>query len=642
MTSPVNKPPTDSIALVSSFAGWVAIVAACGLAAASLADADAVRDVVDRFAPDGKAQRLYWIDDARLVAGLRMGAGTALALGAVLLAFRRPVARIVAAGPVVGGRHAARVGWLEAAMAGCVFVTAVALAARNLGIPIRFDEATTVTRFATRSIWTILSDYSTSNNHILHSLAVRASIELLGDSPAALRMPAFLAACLTLPAMWWFVRREHGRLAAAFATALVGTSPFFIEYATNARGYTLMGLAFMALLLCGQGIVRRPEDPVRWGLFAVATALGMFALPLMVFPAAIATAWVVLVRWRETGAAGMRSLAVNGVVWGAVAATLTGLLYAPALMVSGIDALFFNQEVQPPKSAQGRTGLLAVLANAPRGWFGWHAATPIWAQGALLLALAVGAMAPRRPSGHRGTLVLAVALGTAAVFVLYPVALRLRGTFFLLLPAMIVTGAGAALLVDAASACLRAKAQLRSKAGAVGGWTRREALGAVAVLTVLGGFGWWATRPGVTEHFAWETGWSPNASALASAVDGDLRPGDHVLGKFPTLRPVVFYLERLGHDLSKIWMRDYPGLFRLRDAWDVSGFRVEGGDEPLAPARFYLVVDGTGDHSAGPFPVSGPSPGRTRRFPPDVGLGYETVVDLPDAKVYLMRPAPSD
>ena len=634
----MNKPPAGWIASASSCAGWAAIVAAFGLAAASLADADTIRSVVDRFAPEGKAQRLYWIDDARIIAALRDSAGTALVSGAVLFAFRRPIARLLAAGPIVGGRHAAKVEWLEAAVAGCVFVVCVALAARNLGLPIRFDEALTVTQFATQPLWTILSDYYGTNNNVLHTLLVRASIELLGDSPAALRTPAFLAACLTLPAVWWFVRREFGWLAAAFATALVGTSPLFIEYATNARGYTLTCLAFMALLLCGQGIVRRPEDHVRWGLFAVVTALGTFTHPIMAFPAAIATAWVVLARWRETGVAGMRSLAVNGAVWGAVAVTLTLLLYAPALMVSGIDALFFNQDVRP-KSTEGRWGLLPVLANVPRSWLGWHAAMPIWAQGVLLLALFVGLMAPRAPSGHRGVLALAVALGAGAVFLLYPVALRLRGSLFLLPPAMILAGAGAAFVVGAASARLQSKVPLRSG----------EGLGAMAVLVVLGGFGWWATRPGVTEHFAWETGWSPNAAALASAVDGELRPGDHVLGKFPTLRPVVFYLQGLGHDLSKVGTRSYPGLSRLRDAWSgFSGFRVVGGGggELAAPSgRFYLVVDEAGDRNAGPLSGSPTDERRPSAFPPGLegGSGLETVVDLPGAQVYLLQlPARSE
>ena len=153
-----------------------------------------------------------------------------------------------------------------------------------------------------------------------------------------------------------------------------------------------------------------------------------------------------------------------------------------------------------------------VLANAPRSWIAWHAATPVWAQAALLLALAVGAMAPRRPSGHRGVLALAIVLGTGAVLLVKPVFLYHRHTMFLLLATMIVAGVGAACLVDAAlarlqpKARLRLKAHLRSSPGAAGRRARREGLGALAVVLALGCFSWWATRPEVAEHFAWETG----------------------------------------------------------------------------------------------------------------------------------------
>ena len=411
---------------------------------------------------------------------------------------------------------------------------------------------------------------------------------------------------------------ERAAVPSSIATTLVGTSPLFIEYATNARGYTLTGLAFMALLLCGQGIVRRPEDPVRWGLFAVATALGMFALPLMAFPAAIATAWVVLVRWRETGAAGMRSLAVNGVVWGAVAATLTGLLYAPVLMVSGVDALFFNRAVQ-----HGGASFPVVLANAPRSWIAWHAATPVWAQAALLLALAVGAMAPRRPSGHRGVLALAIVLGTGAVLLVKPVFLYHRHTMFLLLATMIVAGVGAACLVDAAlarlqpKARLRLKAHLRSSPGAAGRRARREGLGALAVVLALGCFSWWATRPEVAEHFAWETGWSPTASALATAVDGELRSGDYVLGKFNTMHPVVFHLRRLGRDVNKVRAASAVelGLPGLRHTGRRIVMYQVGRPGSGAPARFYLVVDEAGKLGKG-RPSGGGRTGTASRSTP--------------------------
>ena len=623
--------PREPIVAILSFAGWAAIVAACALAA-SLADVGAVRNVTDVLTLGGRIPALLGLGrgNPRVAAALPEAAGSALAVGVVLLAFRRPIARSLATEPGpddTDGARPAGSGRVEAATAVCVLTVFVALAVRNLDMPVRWDEASTFMKHAAGSIWTTLSDYSKPGNHVLHTLAVQAARRLLGDDPAALRTPAFLAACLTLPAVWWFVRREFGWLAAAFATALVGTSPLFIEYATNARGYTLTCLAFMALLLCGQGIVRHPEDHVRWGLFAVVTALGMFTHPIMAFPAAIATAWVVLARWRETGVAGMRSLVVNGAVWGAVAVGLTGLLYAPALMVSGgVDALFFNRAAQP-----GGASFPVVLANAPRSWIAWHAATPVWAQAALLLALVVGAMAPRRPSGHRGILALAIVLGTGAVLLVKPVLLYHRHTTFLLLATMIVAGVGAAFLVNAALARLQLKAHLQSSPGAL------------AVVLVLGCFSWWATRPEVAEHFAWETGWSPNAPALAAAVHGDLRSGDYLLGGFPTLRPVVFHLRRLGRDVSKVRSAsaDELGLPDLRHTGRRIGMYRVGGAGSGTPARFYLVVDEAGNRSKGPplwkWADRYSQPQYSFR---DGSQGHEPIVSLPGAKVYRLQPPP--
>ena len=621
----MNEP---AIASTLSYAGWAAVAAACGLAAASL----------DAPAPGGWIWELSGADPghpriAGIIAALPEAAGAALAFGAVSIAFRRPIAHSLVSGPALGNGRSSGVGRVEAALAVCVVAACAALAARNLDLPIRSDEARNFVQFASRPFRTILSDYSDPNNHILHTLLVRSAQPLLGTSPTALRMPAFLAACLTLPAVWWFVRREFGWLAAAFATALAGASPLFIEYAANARGYTLLGLLFMVLLLCGQRLVRHPDDHLRWGLYAGATALGFLTTPVMAFPAAIAAAWMLLVRWREQGVAGLSSFAVNGAWWCAAAAALTLLLYAPALMVSGVDAVLFNEGVQP-----GGASVPAVLANAPRTWLAWHAATPVWAQAALLLMLLVGATAPRLRSGPRGLLAFAAVLGTGAVFLVKPVVLSHRHTIFLLLATMIVAGAGAAYLADAAFA------RLRSNPGLAGRWARGGGFGALAVLVVLGCLSWWATRPGVAEHFAWETGWSPNASALATAVDGGLRSGDYVLGSPVTVNPFAFHLHGLGRevgwagragadDLGAIGLR-HTGPWRFLQAYRV------GGSGPDAPARFHLVVDEAGNRSIGP-----PLRRRMDRYRPQYlfregAPGRDAIVSLPEAKVYRLQPPP--
>ena len=632
----MNKPSLEPIVSTLSFAGWAAILAACGLAAVSLAGADVILNAAAVPAP---ARALFsWMHvlvdlrpgDPRFIAALPEAAGSALAIGAGMLAFRRPIARSLASASAVGAHSPARAGRVEAAVAVCVFAVCVGLAARNLDLPIRYDEAKNITQFAAKPIWTILSDYGSRPTHILHNLLLRAAHEFLGTSPAALRAPAFLAACLTLPAVWWFVRREYGWLAAAFATALTGASPLFIEYATNARGYTLLALLFMVTLLCGQGLVRRPDDHVRWGLFAAAAALGFFTTPVMAFPVAIATVWMLLVRWREQGAAGIRPFAVNGALWCAAAVALTALLYVPVLIVSGVDALFFNDILQRSKLRH-----VAIPINLLPKWGRWHAATPVWAQTVLLLALVVGTMAPRLPSRHRGLLTLAVVSGTAAVLLAKPVWLMDRHTIFALLATTMVAGAGLAFLSEATFA------RFRPSAGVVGRWARGEGFGALAVVLVLGCFSWWATRPGVAEHFAWETGWSPNASALAAAVAGVVSPGDYVFMAFPTTRPVEFHLRRLGRDvrLVRAAPADEFGLsgtgFRGRR---IVAFRV---GEAGSHARFWLVVDEEGDRGAGPA-LRRRMHAYQPQFSVDVGHGHEMITNLPGAKVWRLRPPPVD
>ena len=94
--------------------------------------------------------------------------------------------------------------------------------------------------------------------------------------------------------------------------------------------------------------------------------------------------------------------------------------------------------------------------------------------------------------------------------------------------------------------------------------------------------------------------------------------------------------------MGKVRIRDYPGLSRPRDDWRVSGFRVEGGSEPVAPARFYLVVDEAGDRSAGPLSGSPADKRGPRPFPLDGSPGHELIADLRGAKIWLVRPASPD
>ncbi len=523
---------------------------AVGTAISSLFDFDAVRRFADRLAPDGAATSLDHLTNAHIVARLREFAVVAGSLAAALLALRRSIAPVFA----VPATHSADAdngkAWLfEFTGAGVVIVAGITLAWHNVAMPVRSDEAMTTLQFAAQSPWTAVSRYTT-NNHVLHTLLVFIAHRLGGWDVTALRMPAFLAACLVLPVAYCFVRREHGWFAAGLATALIATSPLFIEYATNARGYTLLTLFFLLSLLCVQALLCRPDATRPWTLFAVCMALGFFTIPLMAFPAAVTVTWMLVVRWRQGGAAAMPSFLARTAAWSGVALALALILYVPVLTTSGYDALLNNRHIQGGPLLDVKR-LFHLGTNVSIGtWGKWHVATPAWAQAALVAMIALGVAVPRRPTGQCGTFPLAVVLGTAAVLTVKPVILSGRFTLFLLCASMMIAGAGGASLINAVLTRLTTNAAVRLGAR----W--------LTVILVLIGFSWWATRPGVAERFAQETGYLPGAQALAAAVKRDLRHGDIVAMSPLSSGPIRFYLNAAGHRSTFInrhhWNRTHP------------------------------------------------------------------------------------
>ncbi len=552
-------------------AGWALVAAAAGLAVVAQWGVGRVRDLAEWLSADGSVFVLEGMSDA-VVAGLLRELAVASAVsGAGMLALRRGLGPLLAASPDSGRPESARVTWTESAFAVVVIGVGVALAACNLTLPMRTDEATTVLSYASQSFWHAWSTYDMPNNHVLHTLLVWVAHRLGGWDPVALRMPAFLAAVAALAATWWFVRREHGRLAAGFATALLGTSPLFVEYASNARGYTLMLLCFVLAMACGSEAARRPEAGRWWAGYAGAVGLGFFVMPLMALPAAVAVCWMLLLCWRERGAGALPRFALKTAAWSGAALGLAALLYAPVLAGAGPDALLNNQFVQAHAVPGGHRFLVKHTAVA---WVKWHAATPAWAQVALAVALAAGMAAPGRRTGRGGLLAAAVA-GMGAVLLVRPVVLEARMTLFLLFVSMVLAGAGAAVLWEAALG--RALPKLRGRAP--------QAMRVAGVLAVAGISAGWATRPGVAGHFARETVGSPNAPALVAAVVAELEPGDYVAAPDPTSKPIAVYLSEAGHAVSLPVVVAFLGNGKT---W-IS--QIGGGEGGGRAARFFVFVD---------------------------------------------------
>ena len=228
-----------------------------------------------------------------------------------------------------------------------VLLVGVLLRVGLLDTPMGFDESDTFDYFASRNYFSLLTDYTAPNNHILHTALVRSSYLLFGDAPWALRLPALMAGLAVLPLTYVLSCWVLGPQAALIATALAATHPGLIRYATNSRGYSFIVMATVVVYLAAKAMSKR-RSIAAWLVFVASGIAGMFAIPVMAYSLASASVWAFWEAVRER----RRALAVEiGVAAIAVVAG-TAALYAPAAARTGAQKIVANRYVEPVERAK--------------------------------------------------------------------------------------------------------------------------------------------------------------------------------------------------------------------------------------------------------------------------------------------------
>lgn len=452
----------------------------------------------------------------------------AVAFSAMLLACRAimgpdaPAA--LPASSATGGRT-------EALLVTTAIGTGIVLAALQLDGILAHDEATSLGWYVMDQPFAVAAGtYNDTNNHMLSTLLLWVAYQLGGLNPIVLRLPAFLSFCLLLPILWRFVRDEYGPGAALFTTALVGTSTYFVAYATAARGYTMLLLLFATALLCGQRLVHNPRRKRVWAAWAGALGLGGYTIPLMAFPSATTAIWMVLARWRRFGRDGLGSFAARTAAGLAAAAVVAGILYQVSAGMHDVWTTLNRHRNEPEHDLQ----LLRIAASPHIWWHHWHMGVASWFRGALLALVLVGVVAAGRSCQRRGTLPLALGL-FIGLLLLVRILPNSRFMMWALLILLILAGTGASLVVERAA--VRAGARWPGIAIA----RNRRVLQWGVLALVLGAGSWWASRPGIRiSHYNPSIRCSTPASwwclgplhyyfppVAALAVVERLRPGDY-------------------------------------------------------------------------------------------------------------------
>ena len=393
-----------------------------------------------------------------------------------------------------------------------------------LNQPMRYDEAHTYLEFVLSGIDRLFY-YPVANNHIAHTLLVYLSTSIFGGDLWAIRLPAFLAGILLTPATYLCARTVFDRSSGLIASGLVAGSPYLVLYATNARGYSGMALLTIALVpLCLYFL--RKESIFAGFLIALLAAVGLYTLPVMLFPLAMLLIWIFFVAFQAGGMAKtLRLLRLLGWVF-LSCAIVTLVLYTPVVISTGMPSIGIN--VSRPWDE-----LLQLWSNAPPEiWMRYHRDIPGLVQASLGGFVLIGILYLWRANRQAFLLIPAALLGSGLIMVaMRTVPFQRTWIFFLPL--------GACLADVGVTALTRFLA----------GRTRAILAGALGLLFALG-ISYHIISIDAVPNYP-DTGTFPGAEEIALALEPHVTEEDWVLARKNL--PLRYYFLRLGMPLEAFY-----------------------------------------------------------------------------------------
>ena len=386
----------------------------------------------------------------------------------------------------------------------------------GLNSPVDYDEAYTVVGFASRSWWTVVSDYSLPNNHIFHSLLVRASLLSLGMHAWSIRIPALLAGLGMIPAAYLLGKAFYSKETGLVSAALVAFFPGLLYFSNNARGYTLVGLFTLLLFWLAHQTTRKPGFR-NWLLMSACSALGLWTIPIMLYPAGAAYIWVVLEGQRD------RKFLSSWLASGLATGIFSLALYAPVLVFSGWRRILDNGFVQPVEPAKFFDWLLRIRLQET--WNSWTNQLP-WLLTAILVLGFVFSLVFQKQIGKQRWSLAIVLIGWCALLILIR-----RPDFFdrfwswMIAPLLVWTAGG---LVETTR------------------WLGSKRINWPQLFTWLAGAGLALnviiSLPAIPLEWAKVS----NIQASANYLSDQLQPGDVILAGYPNNASLWYYLKELG------------------------------------------------------------------------------------------------
>lgn len=278
--------------------------------------------------------------------------------------------------------------------------------------PMGHDETYTFIAFASRGLRISITDYHLPNNHVFHTILVNLAYQMFGDSPAVIRLPAFLSGVLIIPATYFIGKIFYNLKIGLVGASIVASLPVLVGYSTVARGYTIITL-FSLLIIIIASYVKDHRNLVAWGLLVIFSSLGLYTNPTMIYPIGMAYTWLLLSKLIQDVCDTYGNKFYLYLVSSALSIMVLALiLYLPIIINSGLQSIIGNDVIEALSWSNFTQSIEPRIKNT---WQEWNRAIPNAITLSALIGLIASLFVPKLPRNRRIPLILAafIWIGTA-------------------------------------------------------------------------------------------------------------------------------------------------------------------------------------------------------------------------------------
>ncbi len=218
-------------------------------------------------------------------------------------------------------------------------IVGIAVRLYYLSEPMKIDESYTFLQYVKGNPFRAIY-YGDNNNHLLHTILVKLVTLFIGANPTSIRLVTCIAGIACIPVTYRICQQLNQ--SGILASLLTSTFPFLIYQSIEARGYTLVTFLVLLQVSVGLTAIKKPSSD-SFILLSVIGALGMFAIPTMLFAIPGIYFWLALQleqdRWNIK-----RIITKFLIPTSLYTMIFTFILYLPSLAISGgIGAITSNR-----------------------------------------------------------------------------------------------------------------------------------------------------------------------------------------------------------------------------------------------------------------------------------------------------------